>query len=126
MTKIKSIRRPVTHVPVTGVLGLDNEYNRAYKDVIKTVPTSHNRIVKERTEKSYKERVLKTCYGSDDIKVGDRVFYVHKVNLGTKKWPYIVNSIEHDVIKSIGNVCVVMQHGDRPNFDMVLCIAKNP
>lgn len=109
-------------VKYNGKIGMRIEYDNAEKDVLKTVPRSHNRVVREKSEAEYRQRIEKACYGEAEIEAGKFVYYFHKVNLGTKKWPYIVQSIEYGQIKSVGEACAVMTNGDRPYLENVLAV----
>lgn len=104
-------------------LGIHDEYGRAEKAVRETTPPSHNRIFRERTEAEFKRRILGCCYGEADVHTGDWVYYIHRRNLGTKSYPYIIEAVEYDVVKSIGvKQCTMKYSGDRPRHEDIIAV----
>lgn len=74
------------------------------------------------TEQEFKNRIIMACYGKADVKVGDWVYYAHKVNLGTKKYPYMIDKVEYDQVMSIGDKVCTMRCGDKPYHESIIAV----
>lgn len=104
---------------------LEEVGNKAIADI----PLSRNRIREEtasKTKMEYvlaKRRAIKTPY-----KVGDKVYYSVKNNYGTKRWPWIVVTVECGYIAKITDLTVTIvyrkgsdaKYGTRVNKDFIL------
>lgn len=109
-------------VKYSGRIGMVYEYFKATKEVSKTFPVPRTYMLEEKIEQEYKNRIIKTCYGVADVKVGDWAYYTHKVNIGTKKYPYMIDKVEYDKVMSIGDKVCTMKCGDRPYHENIIAV----
>lgn len=121
---------PVLWVPMAGPIGTAYEIGKARMEVVKNIPNAHSRIRTEKMELAEKRTLAKLCATADLIKIGDMVAYVHKTNRGTKKYPWIVKEVHYSRVKSIGQSCLVMENGEKPNHsgphNPFIAIIKKP
>ena len=129
MAKIEVCAKTI-YVPMCGPIGIDAIVQKARDESVKDVPIHHNRIRTENREFAEFRALQSLVAGYEMLAVGDKIAYVHKTNLGTKKYPWIVNEVHYGTVKSIGKCCAIMSNGERPIhsgvFNQIVAIIKRP
>ena len=88
-------------------------------------PAAYVRIVRKEQEKT--ARRLVEALASDsaaEIEPGDIVWYVHRENLGTKKWPWVVDVVVSSRVESVGESVVATGLCHRPAKHQILAVEK--
>jgi hypothetical protein len=111
-------------------INLDNtKYRNLIKDceleVLHTVPASHNRIVAEKKYALAKSKILAMEGGDCEIEVNTWIFYTAQYNLGTKKYPHMIEIIECDKVVKVCDKTVQTSAGTRPNAARILAVSKD-
>lgn len=88
-------------------------------------PAAHVRIVREEQEKAARRLIEALVSDSAaEIEPGDIVWYVHKENLGTKKWPWVVDVVVSSRVESVGKSVVATGLCHRPAKHQILAVEK--
>lgn len=94
-------------------------------EVLQTVPASHNRIVAEKKYVLAKEKILAMNGEDCEIEVNTWIFYTAQRNLGTMKYPRMIETVECDKVVKVCAKTVQTSAGTRPTAERILAVSKD-
>lgn len=95
------------------------------QEVLQTVPASHTRIVAEKKHALVKEKILAMEGCEEEIEVNTWIFYTAQHNLGTKKYPHMIETVECDKVVKVCAKTVQTSAGTRPDAARILAVSKD-
>lgn len=95
------------------------------QEVLQTVPASHNRIVCEKKHALSKAKILAMEGAEAEIEPNTWVFYTSQYNLGTKKYPHMIETIECSRVIKVCPKTVQTADSSRPTADRIIAVSKD-
>ena len=90
------------------------------KEIAATVPASHCRIFEEKKFALVKQRISEISGKDSEIKSGDVILFTVQKNLGTKKYPYMIEAIDWDYADRVCDKIVITKYGKRPTAERII------
>lgn len=95
------------------------------QEVLQTVPASHNRIVAEKKHALAKSKILAMEGCEEEIEVNTWIYYTAQRNLGTMKYPRVIETVECDKVVKVCAKTVQTSAGTRPDAARILAVSKD-
>lgn len=90
-----------------------------------TVPASHNRIFEEKKQSLIKKRISETDGKECEIQKGDVLIFTVQKNLGTVKYPHMIEAVDWDYAERVCDKIVITRYGKRPTAERILAFWRS-
>lgn len=104
--------------------GFNDLLKSCEKKALESVPAAHSRILAETKHKLAKEYILGNAAEEAEISAGDWIVFTAQHNLGTIKYPHMIEIVECGKVQKPCNKICITTDGSRPTAERILAVCK--